>query len=214
MKGGVEGGSGAALWLGSSLSGFPGKPSGHGRHAVHEPSPHHPPFPPREGSARSDGDRSVGRSVGYDLSRLGRFRRRRLRNLSASVNMKQAGGVFYAVMFEKSRRCLDNPSRIVQTLSALLDRPLRAVKAERESVSDEVTNQLSLQQPLTREQLLELITKLSEGEGTEQEEIEWLMLIEANVIHPAVSDLIFYRDPSLSPEEVLEEALSYKPILL
>jgi len=77
-----------------------------------------------------------------------------------------------------------------------------------------VTNQPPRRHPLTREQLLELIVKLSEGDGTEQDEDDWLMLIEANVPRPAVSDLIFYREPSLSPEEVLEEALSYKPILL
>jgi len=77
-----------------------------------------------------------------------------------------------------------------------------------------VTDQPPRRQALTREQLIELITRLSEGDGTEQEEIEWLMLVEANVLDPAVSDLIFYREPSLSPEEILEEALSYKPILL
>ena len=77
-----------------------------------------------------------------------------------------------------------------------------------------MTDQPPQRNALTREKLIELITRLSEGHGTEQEDNEWLMLIEANVPAPAVSDLIFYSEPSLSPEEILEEALSYKPILL
>lgn len=77
-----------------------------------------------------------------------------------------------------------------------------------------MTNQLPFAQPLTKEQLLELLTKLSNGEGSEQEQDNWLRLVSANVSHPAVSDLIFCRNPSLAPEEILEQALSYKPILL
>ena len=77
-----------------------------------------------------------------------------------------------------------------------------------------MTDQPPRNQLLTKGQLLELIVKLSEGDGTEQDEDDWLVLIEANVPHPTVTDLIFYSEPSLSPEEVLEETLSYKPILL
>jgi hypothetical protein len=41
-----------------------------------------------------------------------------------------------------------------------------------------------------------------------------MTLLEDNVPHPEVSDLIFYTEEKLTPEEIVERALSYKPILL
>lgn len=68
--------------------------------------------------------------------------------------------------------------------------------------------------PLDRAQLVELVRKICQTEGTEVETGAWLMLVERQVPHPAVSDLIFYSDVEMTPEEIVEAALSYKPILL
>ncbi len=65
---------------------------------------------------------------------------------------------------------------------------------------------------LSREQLIELVQKIMKAEGTEEELDRWQILLKANVADPEVSDLIFYSDVELSPEEVVDRALSYKPI--
>jgi hypothetical protein len=57
-----------------------------------------------------------------------------------------------------------------------------------------------------------LVEKLLAAEGTEDEQKEWLRLVEANVPHPAVSDLIYYSDVALSAEEIVELVLNYSPI--
>jgi hypothetical protein len=64
---------------------------------------------------------------------------------------------------------------------------------------------------MDRQGLLKLITLLYEGEGDDRQASEWIALIEANVPHPRVSDLIFYPKRDMTPEEMLEEALSYVP---
>jgi hypothetical protein len=60
--------------------------------------------------------------------------------------------------------------------------------------------------PLTREQLLELITRLSDCDGTEQEQDDWLRLVSANVPHPAISDLIFRYHRLALPDPARLEA--------
>lgn len=67
---------------------------------------------------------------------------------------------------------------------------------------------------MENKELLELIRKLSNGEGNDQEAQEWLETINKNVPFPNVSELIFYNQPELSPEEILQKALDYKPIIL
>ena len=39
-------------------------------------------------------------------------------------------------------------------------------------------------------------------------------LLERNVPHPAVTDLIFYSDENLTAEELVQRALAYRPIQL
>ncbi len=52
-------------------------------------------------------------------------------------------------------------------------------------------------------------------EGTEEEIDEMINTLEANVLHPEVTDLIFYPEKEdVTPEEVVDQALAYKPILL
>ena len=66
---------------------------------------------------------------------------------------------------------------------------------------------------LGNEELLELITCLMNVEGTENETAYWLELLEQNVPHPNVSDLIYWPVCEMTPEEILAEALAYKPII-
>jgi hypothetical protein len=65
---------------------------------------------------------------------------------------------------------------------------------------------------LSREELIELVASIQKAEGTEEEVHAKLALLEANIPDPNVSDLIFYAD--LSPEEVVDKAMNYNPILL
>lgn len=67
---------------------------------------------------------------------------------------------------------------------------------------------------LKKEELIELVRKIMCAEGTEEEIDKWMDVLEANVPHPEVSDLIFYPKKEMSPEEIVEEALSYKQINL
>lgn len=66
---------------------------------------------------------------------------------------------------------------------------------------------------MTREELINLVKELYNSKGkTEEQEDQLLDLLEKNVPHPEVSDLIYWED--LTPEEVVDQALAYKPIQL
>ncbi|QUL58186.1 bacteriocin immunity protein [Paenibacillus tritici] len=67
---------------------------------------------------------------------------------------------------------------------------------------------------LTRQQLIELVTRIVNAEGTEAELDQWLEIVVRNVPHPGVSDLIFWNEPELTPEEIIDAALVYQPIVL
>ncbi len=65
---------------------------------------------------------------------------------------------------------------------------------------------------MDKKELIDLVDKIKECDGTE-EEIEALIdLLNKNVPDPNVEDLIFYNE--LSSEEIVDIALSYKPIQL
>ncbi|MGG5741813.1 MULTISPECIES: bacteriocin immunity protein [Bacillus cereus group] len=51
---------------------------------------------------------------------------------------------------------------------------------------------------ITREELINLVGKIVECEGTEEEIDEMLEAVERNVPHPEVSDLIYWNDKDLS----------------
>ena len=75
-----------------------------------------------------------------------------------------------------------------------------------------------MRQHLTRDELIEIVRKLQQCEGTEQEQNELLALLDANVPYPAVSDLIYgwgfdVVESELTPEEVVDIALAYKQII-
>lgn len=65
---------------------------------------------------------------------------------------------------------------------------------------------------MTREELVELVKKISAAAGTEEEIDNMLDLLEKHVPDPNVCDYIYWED--LTPEEVVNKALKYKPIRL
>lgn len=70
---------------------------------------------------------------------------------------------------------------------------------------------------MTREELIELVERIVRfdfGQGTEAEHSMLLAKLEANVPHPGVRDLIYWDRRDLSPSQIIDEALNYKPIAL
>jgi len=66
---------------------------------------------------------------------------------------------------------------------------------------------------MTREKLIDLVKEIITVENKTEKEIDELLnILKKNVPDPAVSDLIYWND--LSPEEIIDKALSYKPIQL
>jgi len=67
---------------------------------------------------------------------------------------------------------------------------------------------------LSREELVKLVAAIMNGEGTEEEIDNMIHLLRRNVPDPSVSNLIFWNDEELSPEEIVDIALNYQPIIL
>ncbi len=74
---------------------------------------------------------------------------------------------------------------------------------------------------LTRDELVGLVRRVMEADGTEDEIKASLRLVQANVEHPAVSDLIFWPDqvpgfgnPNPTAEDVVDFALGYQRRIL
>ena len=67
---------------------------------------------------------------------------------------------------------------------------------------------------MTREELISLVEKIVKVEGTEEEIDRMLDDLQANVPYPGVSDLIYWNEDDLTPVQIVEKALSYKPIQL
>ena len=65
---------------------------------------------------------------------------------------------------------------------------------------------------MTREELIRLVEKIMVAEGTEQELDAMLDLLMDKVADPEVSNYIYYDD--LTPEQVVDKALAYRPIQL
>lgn len=63
---------------------------------------------------------------------------------------------------------------------------------------------------LSKKELVELVTKICNPKLSDEEVSEYIEILEENVPHPAPSDLIFWNDEDLSPEEVVEIVLAYK----
>ncbi|MFE5321528.1 bacteriocin immunity protein [Paenibacillus sp. NPDC056579] len=67
---------------------------------------------------------------------------------------------------------------------------------------------------LSKEELIELVRKIMNVEGSEEEIDNMIDLLKYSVPHPEVSDLIYWNENELTAEQVVEQALSYKPIQL
>jgi translation elongation factor EF-4 len=66
---------------------------------------------------------------------------------------------------------------------------------------------------MSREELIELVNEIIDVKGKTEEQIDELVeILIKNVPHPAVTDLIYFEN--LTPEEIVDKALSYKPIQL
>ena len=67
---------------------------------------------------------------------------------------------------------------------------------------------------ITREALIELVRRLQGADyDTEAEGDRLLMDLRLAVPDPNVSDLVFWHEPPLTAEEVVDQALLYKPIV-
>ncbi|MDQ1012634.1 hypothetical protein QFZ82_007119 [Streptomyces sp. V4I23] len=67
---------------------------------------------------------------------------------------------------------------------------------------------------VTKEELVEIVRRVLVADA---ETDYYLLLLQMNVLHPAVSGLIFHPADALrdaSAEEIVEEALAYRPIAL
>lgn len=69
---------------------------------------------------------------------------------------------------------------------------------------------------MTKDELVQAVRRIIDAAGTESELDGLLALVERNVPHPSVSDLIFYppNGSDLSAEEIVNAALAYQPIEL
>ena len=65
---------------------------------------------------------------------------------------------------------------------------------------------------MSKEELIELVDKIMKCEGTEEEVDNMIDILKKNVIDPEVTNYIFYEENT--PEEVVNKALAYKPIIL
>lgn len=76
-----------------------------------------------------------------------------------------------------------------------------------------------MQRHFSREELIELVEKITDPSHDDESIAVWLTILEQNVPHPEVSGLIFWphihglgSDPSAA--EIVDKALEYRPIQL
>jgi hypothetical protein len=62
--------------------------------------------------------------------------------------------------------------------------------------------------------LIDLVRKLMNAEGTEDEQDNMLTELQQQLPHAEISNLIFWDDRDLTPEQIVEEALAARPIIL
>jgi len=62
---------------------------------------------------------------------------------------------------------------------------------------------------LTRDELIELVTRILHLEAHGPELDEWVSQLIENVPHPKVSDMIFWPDKQRSAEQIVDEALAW-----
>ena len=67
---------------------------------------------------------------------------------------------------------------------------------------------------LSRTELVELVKKVADSQGTDDEVAEWMELVMNETGCPNIGEYIFYTEPEMTPDEVVQKAMSYKPIQL
>ncbi len=67
---------------------------------------------------------------------------------------------------------------------------------------------------VTRIELIEWVRKLMNAEGTEAELDDMLNELQQQLPYTEISNLIYWDDRALSPEQIVEEALAARPIQL
>lgn len=70
----------------------------------------------------------------------------------------------------------------------------------------------SKRRKLNRDELVLLVDRIRKCQGTEKQIDKMIEIVEKNVVDPEVSNYIFYEE--ITPEEAIDKALSYQPILL
>ena len=67
----------------------------------------------------------------------------------------------------------------------------------------------------TKEELIEIVQKIMDCDGTEEEIDALICLLEENMADPKVSDYIFYPEDGqeLSAIAIIEKALAYQPMI-
>lgn len=65
---------------------------------------------------------------------------------------------------------------------------------------------------LTRDELIELVRKIIDCDGSEEEIDKMIFTVEQNVVDPAITNYIYYDEKT--PEEIVDLALAYKTIQL
>lgn len=66
---------------------------------------------------------------------------------------------------------------------------------------------------MTRDELIQLVQRIQEVDtDSEAAHDELIDVLRRNVPDPYVTDLIYYADPPLTPAEIVDRALGYRPI--
>jgi hypothetical protein len=64
----------------------------------------------------------------------------------------------------------------------------------------------------TKQELIALVQRILDCEGSEGDIDVWLDEFQASVPHPAASDLIYYDAQERTAEEIVDLALAYRPL--
>lgn len=60
---------------------------------------------------------------------------------------------------------------------------------------------------MTRDEILQAVTKLYAGDGIEEEDVALVNRLRRELPHAKISDLIFHDFRGLTPEQVVDEAM-------
>lgn len=67
---------------------------------------------------------------------------------------------------------------------------------------------------IKKEELIEIVRRIIDCERYGEDTDFYVNLLEVNVLIPGVLNLIFWNEEELTLEQIVEKALSYKPVLL